>query len=472
MCEDVLFLQNDNYILQTHRKNMPNRDSIDFANAEIPKLFRKIFIPTLMGMLSYSFVTVIDGIFVGQGVGSDAIAAINISFPIFLAITGFGLMLGMGTSVVASLHLSHDNIKAARINVTQALFFSTIVVLLIMAAVEIFPTEISMMLGASDTLLPWVRDYMVWLIPAGVMQMWSVIGLFVIRLDGSPQFAMWCSVVPALLNIPLDWLFIYPLQMGVKGAAIASMICTVIGGAMAMWYLLFRPKIFRLYYLKLSVKSFLLSIRNIGYQCRIGISALMGEMTMAMLMFVGNITFMKYLGDDGVGAFGLACYYLPFVFNMGNTIAESMQPIISFNYGRGNHLRVLSAVRIAIKTAFWGSLLSVMLFTLFPGLLVGLFVDTGTTAAKVAISGFPLFAGGFLFFVLNLTAIGYFQSVEKVVPATLFALLRGLVFLVPSFFFMPFLFGKSGIWLAMPVSEMLTFVSVLIYCCIKRKTIF
>lgn len=450
---------------------MAERDSIDFGTAKVPKLFKSIFVPTLLGMLSYSFVTVIDGIFVGQGVGSNAIAAINICFPIFLAITGFGLMIGMGVSVVASLHLSHGNVKAARINVTQAMGFSTLVVLLIMALIEIFPTEISLMLGASDTLLPWVRDYMVWLIPAGVAQMWSVIGLFIIRIDGSPKYAMWCSVVPALLNIPFDWLFIYPLGMGVKGAAIASMICTLVGGFMAMGYLLFAPRVFEFYRLKTTRKSLMLTLRNIGYQCRIGFSALLGEVTMAMLMFVGNLIFMKYLGDDGVGAFGVACYYLPFVFNMGNTIAQSAQPIVSYNYGKGNSGRVRLAVVISIKTAFYSSLLSILAFVLVPEVLVGLFVDIDGGAAKIAVEGFPYFAFGFLFFILNLTAIGYFQSVEKVAPAVSFAFMRGLLFLVPSFLFMPLLFGEIGIWLAMPLSEMLTFVAVVIYSYFNRKAI-
>ena len=112
---------------------MAGRDDIDFGTARIPQLFTKIFIPTLLGMVSWSLLTVVDGAFVGWGVGSNGIAAINISYPIFLVFTGFALMVGMGASVVASIHLSQKNIKAARINVTQAVWFSTLV-----AALSIF----------------------------------------------------------------------------------------------------------------------------------------------------------------------------------------------------------------------------------------------------------------------------------------------------------------------------------------------
>ena len=216
---------------------MAGRDDIDFGQVKVSRLFKKIFIPTLLGMVSWSLLTVADGIFVGWGVGGNGIAAINICYPVFLILTGFALMVGMGASVVASIHLSQNNVRAARLNVTQAIWFSTLVVSVAMILILLMPEHISYMLGASSTLMPMVRDYMVYLIPSGIMQMWSVVGLFVIRLDGAPKYAMWCNVVPAMANMFLDWLFIFPLGMGIKGAAIASSISTMVGGVMAFVYL-------------------------------------------------------------------------------------------------------------------------------------------------------------------------------------------------------------------------------------------
>lgn len=448
---------------------MAGRDDIDFGKVKVSRLFRKIFIPTLLGMVSWSLLTVVDGMFVGWGVGSNGIAAINICYPVFLVITGFALMVGMGASVVASIHLSQKNVKAARINVTQAMWFSTLVVLFAVAVMELMPERISCMLGASPTLMPLVRDYMVYLIPSGIMQMWSVVGLFIIRLDGAPKYAMWCNVVPAVANMFLDWLFIFPLAMGVKGAAIASSLSTAIGGVMAIIYLLRYADTLKLYRLKLSATSLVLTLRNIGYQCKIGFSAFLGEMTMALLMFVGNLVFMEYLGDAGVGAFGVACYYLPFVFMFGNAIAESAQPIISYNYGLGSRERVHQTLAISVRTGVLGSLLSIVAFTLFPQVLVHLFIGADDPAALIAIEGFPYFATGFLFFILNLIAIGYFQSIEKVVPATLFAILRGVLFMLPSFLLLPLAMGVKGIWLAVPLSELSTFVVVLAYAVAGRK---
>lgn len=136
---------------------------------------------------------------------------------------------------------------------------------------------------------------------------------------------MWCNLVPAALNVVLDWLFIYPLSMGVEGAAIATFLSIATGGIMALVYLLFFADSLRFACLKISRKSVLLTIRNIGYQCKIGISTLFGELTMAVLIFVGNLVFMKILGDVGVGAFGIACYYAPFFFMIGNAVAQAAQ---------------------------------------------------------------------------------------------------------------------------------------------------
>ena len=209
--------------------------------------------------------------------------------------------------------------------------------------------------------------------------------------------------------------------------------------------------------------SLRLTLRNIGYQCKIGISALLGEATMGMMMLMGNLIFMKYLGNDGVGAFSIACYYCPFAFMIGNAIAQSAQPIISYNYGLNAKPRVVATERLAIISAIICGSIVMLSFILFPKALVGLFLPGESEAAVIAVNGFPYFSLAFIFFIFNLTAIGYFQSVEKVWPAIIFALLRGFIFLIPSFLVIPLLFGTEGIWLALSISEILTTVLIVAY---------
>ena len=274
---------------------------------------------------------------------------------------------------------------------------------------------------------------------------------------------MWCSVVSALVNTILDWWFVFPLGWGVFGAALASSLGMFTGGAIVAVYLFRHARTLRFHPVKASRKSLRLSLRNIGYQCRIGSSALLGEATMAMLMFVGNLVFMHYLGDDGVGAFGIACYYAPFVFMIGNAVAQSAQPIVSFNFGAARFDRVAAAQRVALLTAVACGTVVAAAFVGVPQALVGLFLPLDNTAAQIAVEGFPLFAAGVVCFVVNLAVIGYYQSLERVRPATVFALLRGFFFLVPAFIFLPRLFGTPGIWLAMPFSETLTSLAIGVY---------
>lgn len=451
---------------------MAERDDIDFGTVKISKLFKQIFIPTLLGMASWSLITVADGVFVGQGVGSHGIAAINICYPIFLVFGGFALMMGMGASVVAAIHMSQKNVKAARINITQAVWFSMAIVAVAMAVIYAMPERISLLLGASPSLLQPVIEYMVYLLPSAPFMVCAMIGLFAIRLDGSPKYAMWCNVVPAMMNMLLDWIFIFPLDMGIKGAAIASSLSSIVGGVLAFIYMGSFSKELKLYRLKATAKSIALSLRNIGYQCKVGFPAMLGDVTMAMLMFVGNRAFMEHAGNDGVGAFGVACYYLPFVFMFGNAVAESAQPIVSYNYGAGHKSRVNATLAISCRTAVLGALLSVVAFTMFAQQLVHMFIGTADPAAVIAINGFPYFAMGFVFFVLNLVAIGFLQSIERVAPAMTFALLRGVLFMVPCFVLLPELMGIRGIWLAMPLTEAATFLLVVLYMLINRKRLF
>ena len=445
------------------------RDAIDLGTLNVFTLFRKYFIPTLFGMLSMSAVTAIDGIYVGHGIGSDGIAAINICIPLLMLFTGIGLMVGAGSSVVSSIQLSRGKSKAARINVTQAILFVTIVALIPSVLMMAYPSATARMLGASEHLTPMVREYLLWFIPSLMFQMWCSVCLFIIRLDGAPRLAMMCNVTAAIISVLLGWLFIFPLGWGLMGAAFAATIGLFAGGLIGLVYLFRFARKLRFYPVKWSVKSLRLSFRNLGYQCRIGSSALLTEATLATLMFVGNQVFMKYLGDDGVGAFGIACYYIPFVFMVGNAIAQCAQPIISYNFGLGYRKRVVATERIALLTSVVSGIVIMAAFSLFPHILVGLFINPNNPAARIAIEGYPYFSTAFIFFILNLTVIGYYQSVERVKPATLFALLRGFIFLIPSFLLLPEILGNNGIWLALSFSEVLTTVTILVVYGIVRK---
>ena len=162
------------------------RDSIDFGKTRIKPLFNSIFYPALLSMVFASLFTVADGIFVGQGVGSNALAAINIVSPLFLITTGIALMFGVGMPVVASIHLSQNNNKAANYIIMQAFNVATLLMLVIVVAVYFFRTPFLRLLGSSDALLPLCEDYLLPILPGCIFIVIQMIGTFVIRLDGWP----------------------------------------------------------------------------------------------------------------------------------------------------------------------------------------------------------------------------------------------------------------------------------------------
>ena len=148
---------------------------------------------------------------------------------------------------------------------------------------------------------------------------------------------------------------------------------------------------------------------------------------------------------------------------VGNAIAQSAQPILSYNFGINLYKRVSQTEKLALKTALMCGIVVTAIFYFFPHWLVGLFLPLDNAAAKIAVTGLPLFSLGFICFIVNLTAIGYYQSLERIGAATTFALLRGLLILVPAFYLLPMAIGNNGIWLAMPTSEILTSLLIFIY---------
>lgn len=442
-------------------KNL-ERDSVDFGKSKIGPLFRSIFFPTLLSMVFTSLLTVVDGIFVGQGVGSDALAAVNIVAPLFLVTTGIALMFGVGVSVVASIHLSQGNNKAADINVTQALVVAPMLMAILSVILYFGRILFLRLMGCSDVLMPLALQYLIPLLPGCVFILIETIGTFVIRLDGSPRFASAVGIVPGILNIFLDWLFVFPMKMGIAGSSVATTVCCAIASAMVVWYMLRQSQSVRLYRLKLSRTSLYLTVRNIGYMSRSGFSSMLGELAMSMIMLTGNYVFIRWMGEDGVAAFSVACYLYPIVFMVNNSVAQSAQPIISFNYGAGKGDRVREAFRLSLRTAAICGLLATAVLTLGAIPLISLFLQAGTKPYEIATAGLPLFAVSSVFFALNIAIIGYYQSIELNGRATLYMLLRGLVFLVPAFILMPQLIFPQGMWLAVPVSECLTLGVILL----------
>lgn len=446
------------------------RDSIDYRSTAVGKLFRRFLFPTVMGMVFSAVFVITDGIFVGRGIGSDALAAVNLVAPLFTLGTGLGLMFGMGGSVVASVNLAQGKRRVAEINITQSLVVPALLTLLLSAAIILGWRPVLSLLGTPDELIVPAREYLMWftlfLAPLAVFN----ILMFIVRLDGSPRFAMACNIGAALLNIVLDYLFIFEFGWGLAGAAVATGIGYILGSGAMLWYMLRRSRSLHFTRFKASRKSLRLTARNLGYMTYIGFPALLSELAISCLMVVGNYTFIHYVGKDGVAAYSIACYIFPIIFMVYNGIIQSAQPIISYNYGAGQPHRGVAALRMALGTAFACGL-AVFGFTwLCSEWIVGLFLTPDAPAYAIAVHGLPWFAAGYPFFGINVITIGYYQSIERGRLATWLTVLRGIVLMALCFLLMPHLAGVVGIWLAVPAAELLVTLLLLAMLCSQHGT--
>lgn len=440
-----------------------SRDKLDFGNGKIGELFRALFFPTLVGMFFTAALTVIDGIFVGHGVGADGLAAVNIVSPIYLVSTGIGLMFGIGASVIAGIRLSEGKQKAARIIMTQAFLVGLLLMAIICIGCIVFDRQVVYALGGSPQLEQNAISYLRWVLPGLFFMFIQYVGMMLIRLDGSPKYAMWMQVVAAILNIGLDWYMVFPMGLGVKGAAMATSIACMVGGIMVLVYFIAFPNKLKFYPLKCSVTSLLLTLRNTGYMVKIGFATFLTELAMSVMLLTGNRMFLSMLGEDGVAAYAVICYLFPVVFSISNAVAQSAQPIISFNYGARQVDRIREALKLLLQTAVAAGAFICFILIVGAPKITSLFLDTQEAAYGLAVEGLPLFAVCAVFFSINIAFIGYYQSIESALAPTIFTLLRGVLLLVPCFILLPHIIGVSGLWLAIPVAEILTCIVIVCF---------
>lgn len=442
--------------------NETENKGLDFGGGNIPKLFRILFFPTLAAMVFDALFIIVDGIFIGHGVGPSGIAAISIVSPLFAIVSGTGLMFGIGASVLASISMAKKQIGEADKTITQAFTVGTLLMFLIATLCFFFAGNVVEFLGCSDTLEAYCINYLHWLLPGIVFLMFQYIGMMLIRLDGSPKYAMFCNVIPGIVNVVLDWVFIFPLGLGVKGAAMATSISCVLGGSMALFYFLHLSEVLNFARLKLSIAEICDAAHRAWAIIRIGFATLLTELAMSVMLFTANHVFIRTLGDNGVAAFSIACYLFPFLFSVNNSVSEAIQPIISFNFGAGNIKRVRTALHTALIAALICGAIEVTAIAGGAEYIVMMFLNPGTEAFDLAVDGLPKFALCGIFFALNIAFIGYYQAMKKSGTATAFTLLRGMIFVVPCLLWLPDLIGIPGLWLAIPVSELLTLIVILV----------
>ena len=440
------------------------KDSIDFGSMDVSMLFRKLLVPTVLGMVFSAIFVITDGIFVGKGIGSDALAAVNIAAPFFMIATGIGLMFGIGGSVVASIHLSQGKNKAASINITQALIFSSLIILVMSVLCCLFVEPLAQLLGSSEKLLPLVIEYMLWYLPFLVFYELLSTGMFFIRLDGSPNYAMMCNAVAAILNIILDYIFIFEFGWGMMGAAVATVIGQAITAVLAVWYLCHMKIVY------LSKQDFRLDGAVCGRTLGLGITSFLSQISLVAAMAAINNMLRKYGALDEIfsqaqyaqipmAVVGIVMKFFQIVISIVVGMAAGCIPIVGFNMGAGLKPRVKA---LFTKLLTWEALVgfaALLLVEFFPRQLIGIFGAANESAyyTDFAIRAFRVYLCMLPLACVNKACFIFLQAMGKAAESTALSMIREVVFGVGFAMLLPKFFALSGVLYSMPVSDVLTF---------------
>ncbi|WP_058308528.1 MATE family efflux transporter [Gracilibacillus massiliensis] len=424
---------------QTHQSL--KRDSVK-------KVFLKYFFPSLLGMMLMSVNILIDGVFVGNGVGSKGLAGVNLAMPVFSLIFSVALWIGIGGGTIYSIYIGKEEINKAR-NIFSLAVTSTVVLLLIIGSVGFFNLEkFANVLGANPDTIAHTMDYLKILFLLGwLIALEHLLSVFV-RNDGSPTLSMVALGTTAIVNIGLNYYMIFILQLGVLGAALATVLASF--GGLLILLLHFLKKNSNLRYF-----SFNWSWRMLRDIFSIGFPSFLTEAGVLVFVASYNLAVVSLLGTEGVAAFSVINYLHGFMFLSFFGIESALQPMISYYHGAKEKIRIRESVKIGEKASILLGVILLLIGLLAAPLLVSFFGLESDNIRDLAIEGIQLFFIAYLFLGFNFVYMTYFQSIGKIRPSIIIILLRSFIFMLLLLWLLPKFFGIIGVWLALPLAEML-----------------
>ncbi len=416
-------------------------------------LLFKFSTPAIIGMVVSALYNMVDTLFVGQGVGPLAISALTIVFPIQLIIMAVGIMIGIGAASVISRALGANEkektLKAANISIILTLLFSAA----FMIPAYLFMDEILYFFGASSETFLLAKDYMEIILIGFISFSFAISANNLIRAEGKPRAAMYSMIIGALSNIALDPVFIFGFKMGVRGAAIATIISQFLSVVYVVFFLTSKRSIYRF-----NARLFRLDGGISKEIIAIGFPSFAMQVVGSAVFIIFNRSVLHY-GDDmyiavmGIGLRVLSLIEMPII-----GIAQGFSTLVSFNYGARLYQRVKSVFREAI---IWTVIIAGTGFIAmmgFPGQILGIFtsdqnlIQIGIMPLRIIVILLP-------FIGFQILGGSLFQAIGKTIPALVIILSRQLLLLIPAVLVLPLFFGLTGVWLAIPVSN---FFSILI----------
>ena len=404
-------------------------------------------VPSVVGTMINSLYYIVDRIYIGHGLGSLAISGLTLTFPIIMFLQAFGMLVGSGAAARVSIFLGKKENEQAEKVLGNALVLTFIISFFSISLCMLFLKDLLIWFGGSENTIPYAMDYLYIIIPNNILATLSFGFNSIMRASGYPKKAMFTMIIGAILNIILDPIFIFVLDMGMRGAAIATVISMSVSALFVMYHFVSKQSLIRF-----RKKCFKLDRQIIRHIVSIGISPFSMQLGGSLVNVVINYSLYRYGGDLALGANGIivSCAMLLVMLVIG--IAQGMQPIIGFNHGAGLSHRVMETLRLVIITSTCIMGLGWFFSLFFPEVIVKGFTSDPELIA-ITTNGLRL-NFSFLIFVGSQIAIShFFQSIGAAWKTILLSLSRQIIFLIPALFMLPSFFGLNGVWYAGPLSD-------------------
>ena len=441
---------------------------VELGDKKIKSLLMQYAVPAIIAMTASSLYNMVDSIFIGhmKDVGSYAISGLAVTFPLMNLSTALGTLVGVGASTILSVLLGQKNYDVANKVLTNEVLLNIIIGALFSVFTIMYLDPILMFFGASANTLPYAREYMLIILIGNVITH-LYFGLNnVIRASGNPKLAMGLTIFTVVSNTILDPIFIFGFDMGIRGAALATVLCQFLA-------LLYSLKVFydknSFLHLPLKLSGYKLDWRIAKDALVIGMGPfLMNSASCIVSMFI-NLQLKKYGGDLSIGAYGIVnrISFLFIMINMG--FNQGMQPIAGYNFGARKYSRVREVFWLTVKCATVVSCFGFIISEFTPGLAVSLFTSD-PELKSLAEKGLKLINIAFPFIGFQMVSTNFFQSMGMVKKSILLSLSRQLLFLVPAAYILPLFLGHKGVWLGFPVADASSiFLSAILLMFLFRK---
>ncbi len=415
----------------------------------IPRLMIRFSLPAIVGMLANALYNIVDRIFVGQTIGPIGIGAISVAFPFMLLAIAYGLLIGVGGGALISISLGEKRRARAEKIMGNALVFLVGGGLLLSIGGALYSGEILDLTGASVTMMPLAKEYMdiaVW----GIF--FSLIGFgfnFFIRAEGNPRYAMYTLILGAFANILFDWLFIIGMDMGIRGAAIATVISQALSALWAGAYYVRKMGI-----LRFRLKNLRPDGVVIGRILAVGLAPCLTEVSFTFVLALFNRILRTYGGDLAISAMGIFFSLDSLLFLPVLGLAGGVQPIIGYNYGARDYGRVISSVKVALGMASLFFAVSFLIIMIMPEPMIRIFNSDDAALLALAVRGLRIGYSGVIFASVSIIASHTFQAIGKAKMGIFLTLSRHFIFIFVPLYFLPPHFGTDGVWMAIPLSDL------------------